>query len=194
VLGSSGIPILDLAANYEALSEFVTKRIAPEFEAYGLELKTLLVENVSLPEEVEQALDKRTSMGIVGNLKDYAAFEAASAMGAAARNPSGGAGEGLGIGAGIAMAQTLGQSLRDAPGASATGTPPTIPGELQYYVAVAGQQTGPFDRAALRAKVASGELKRDTLVWATGLANWVEAGSVTALATLFADRPPPIPK
>ena len=194
VLGSSGIPILDLAANYEALSEFVTKRIAPEFEAYGLELKTLLVENVSLPDEVEQALDKRTSMGIVGNLKDYAAFEAASAMGAAARNPSGGAGEGLGIGAGIAMAQTLGQSLRDAPGAPATGTPPPIPGELQYYVAVAGQQTGPFDRAALRAKVASGDLERDTLVWATGLATWTEAGSVNALAALFADKPPPLPR
>src|SRR6185369_12445465 len=89
VLGSSGIPILDLAANYEALSEFVTKRIGPEFEAYGLDLNKLLVENVSLPSEVEQALDKRTSMGIVGNLRDYAAFEAASAMGAAARNPAG---------------------------------------------------------------------------------------------------------
>jgi membrane protease subunit (stomatin/prohibitin family) len=194
VLGSSGIPILDLAANYEALSEFVTRRIAPEFAAYGLELKTLLVENVSLPEEVEQALDKRTSMGIVGNLRDYAAFEAASAMGAAARNPAGGgAAEGLGIGAGIAMAQTLGQSLRDAQSAAATAPPP-VPGEPQYYVAVGGQQTGPFDRAALRAKLANGELKRETLVWTTGLASWTEAGAVGALASLFTEVPPPIPK
>ena len=198
VLGSSNIPILDLAANYDALSEFVTKRIAPEFQAYGLDLKTLLVENVSLPEEVEQALDKRTSMGIVGNLRDYAAFEAASAMGAAARNPAGGgAAEGLGIGAGIAMAQNLGRALNEAPAASATSTPatpPPIPGEPQYYVAVGGQQTGPFDRAALRAKVANGELKRETLVWTSGLASWTEAGAVGALAALFADLPPPIPK
>jgi len=200
VLGSSNIPILDLAANYDALSEFVTKRIAPEFQAYGLDLKTLLVENVSLPEEVEQALDKRTSMGIVGNLRDYAAFEAASAMGAAARNPAGGgAAEGLGIGAGIAMAQSLGQALRDAPEApaapaSGAATPPPIPGEAPYYVAVGGQQTGPFDRAALRAKRASGDLTRDTLVWTQGLATWTSAGEVSALAQLFADEPPPIPK
>jgi membrane protease subunit (stomatin/prohibitin family) len=201
VLGSSNVPILDLAANYDALSEFVTKRIAPEFQAYGLELKTLLVENVSLPEEVEQALDKRTSMGIVGNLRDYAAFEAASAMGAAARNPAGGgAAEGLGIGAGIAMAQSLGQALRDAPAApsapaaSGAATPPSITGEAQYYVAVGGQQTGPFDCAALRAKVSSGDLARDTLVWTQGLSSWTAAGEVSALAPLFAAQPPPIPK
>jgi membrane protease subunit (stomatin/prohibitin family) len=203
VLGSSGIPILDLAANYEALSDFVTKRIAPEFEAYGLELKTLLVENVSLPEEVEQALDKRTSMGIVGNLRDYAAFEAASAMGAAARNPAGGgAAEGLGIGAGIAMAQSLGQALRDAPNASASaasapaaspGTPPPIPGEPNYYLAIGGHQTGPFSKTELRVKRASGDLASDTLVWTAGLAGWTEAASVSALAPIFAE-PPPIPK
>jgi membrane protease subunit (stomatin/prohibitin family) len=191
VLGSSGIPVLDLAANYEALSEFITQRIAPEFAAYGLELNTLLVENVSLPPEVEQALDKRTSMGIVGNLREYAAYEAAAALGAAARNPAGGAAEGMGLGAGFVLAQKLGQSLGEAPAAPA---PPPIPTEARYYLAISGHQTGPFTRQELRGKLASGDLTRDTLVWAPGLAEWSEAGAVGDLAPLFAEQPPPIPK
>jgi membrane protease subunit (stomatin/prohibitin family) len=80
VVASSGIPILDLAANYEQLGQFVTGRIAPEFANYGLELSRLLVENVSLPPEVEQALDRRTSMGVVGDLRKYTQFQAAEAM------------------------------------------------------------------------------------------------------------------
>jgi membrane protease subunit (stomatin/prohibitin family) len=190
VLASSGIPILDLAASYDALSEFVTKRIAPEFHAYGLELRTLLVENVSLPEEVEGALDKRTSMGIVGNLRDYAAYEAASALGAAARNPGGGAAEGMGIGAGFVLAQQLGQSL----GGAAGGGPPPVPAEAKYYLAADGHQTGPFTKVELRAKLATGDLRRDSLVWTQGLADWSEVGTVGELSALFADQPPPLPK
>lgn len=192
VLASSGIPILDLAANYDALGEFVTKRIAPEFHAYGLELSTFLVENVSLPEEVERALDKRTSMGIVGNLRDYAAYEAASALGAAARNPGGGAAEGMGLGAGFVLAQQLGQSLGGAAG-GADGPPP-VPTEAKYYIAADGHQTGPFTKAELRAKVAAGDLRRDSLVWTQGLADWSEASTVGELAALFAEQPPPLPK
>ena len=68
IVAGSGIPVLDLAANYDQLGQFVLGRIAPEFANYGLELTTILVENVSLPPEVEQALDRRTSMGVVGDL------------------------------------------------------------------------------------------------------------------------------
>src|SRR5512137_1928894 len=63
ILGQSKIPALDLAANYAELSNFMTEKIGPEFKNYGLELTKLLVENVSLPQAVEEALDKRTSMG-----------------------------------------------------------------------------------------------------------------------------------
>jgi hypothetical protein len=65
---------------------------------------------------------------------------------------------------------------------------------MQYYLAVGGKQTGPFGKSELRAKLANGDLTRDTLVWTQGLANWTEAGEVSALASLFADQPPPIPK
>ena len=77
ILGESGIPVLDLAANYDDLGAFLTNKVKPQFTVYGLELTLLLVENISLPPEVEKALDKRTSMGVIGNLKDYAQFQAA---------------------------------------------------------------------------------------------------------------------
>ncbi len=64
-LGESNIPILDLAANYDDLGEYITAVISPEFKEYGLGLTKLLVENISLPEEVEKALDKKTSMELL---------------------------------------------------------------------------------------------------------------------------------
>jgi membrane protease subunit (stomatin/prohibitin family) len=67
-LGHSKIPALDLAANYAELGDFMNQRIGPEFESYGIQLTKMLVENISLPPAVEEVLDKRTGMGIVGNL------------------------------------------------------------------------------------------------------------------------------
>jgi len=95
IIGESGISILDLAANYETLSHFITQKISPEFAAYGLDVLQLMVENISLPPEVEAALDKRTSMGIIGDLSRYTQFQTAEAIEAAAKNPGGGANEGM---------------------------------------------------------------------------------------------------
>ena len=192
-LGESGIPILDLAANYDDLSDYVTNRIAPEFSAYGLKLKKLLVENISLPSEVEQALDKRTSMGMIGNLRDYATFQAAEAMKAAAENPAGGgaaAGMGMGMGFGMAKQMVETMSTSDAPGAA----PPPVPQETLFYVASEGHQTGPFRKTELRAKVASGDVNPDTLVWRAGLEDWIAAGQLEEMAALFAQQPPPLPQ
>ena len=108
ILGESGVPILDLAANYDELSDFISNRIQPEFQAYGLEITKLLVENISLPDAVEKALDRRSSMGVIGNLRDYAAYQAAESMRAAAENPAGGAAEGIGLGVGMANGQDHG--------------------------------------------------------------------------------------
>ncbi|MEM9387195.1 MAG: SPFH domain-containing protein [Pseudomonadota bacterium] len=201
ILGDSGIPVLDLAANYDKLGDFISKWIGQEFGEYGLALPTLLVENISLPDAVEKALDKRTSMGIIGNLEDYATFQAAEAMTVAAANPGGGAGDGVGLGMGFAMASKLGETLSTggkspaaAPGAAAGGdTPPPLPTEARYYLAVNGHQTGPFTKAEVRAKIQSGELSRDSLAWRPGLEEWQEAEGVVELAQMFAQMPPPLP-
>ncbi|MEO1016576.1 MAG: SPFH domain-containing protein [Pseudomonadota bacterium] len=198
VMGSSGIPLLDLAANYDQLSNFVTGRIAPEFANYGLELTKLLVENISLPPEVEKALDRRTSMGVVGDLTKYTQFQAAEAMRAAASNPGGEAGAGIGMGMGFAMAQNLANTLTAGSSASsaatsAAPTPPPLPSGPQYHVAENGQASGPFGMDALAQRARTGALTTETLVWSDGMANWEKAGKVEALRQLFQATPPPIP-
>lgn len=192
ILGESGIPLLDLAANYDELGDFITQKIRPEFAAYGLDVLQMLVENISLPPEVETALDKRTSMGIIGDLGRYTQFQAAEALAAAANNPSGGAGEGIGMGMGFAMAQNLGQNL--AQNQPQTAAPPPLPGTALYFVAIAGQQQGPFNSSQLREKIKTGEVGRNTLVWTETLVEWTEAEKVADLAAAFAHMPPPLPK
>ncbi len=185
ILGESSIPILDLAANYDDLSEYVTSRIASEFLDYGLEITKLLVENISLPQVVEDALDRRTSMGIVGNLRNYTEFQAAESMKAAAENPSGGGAEGLGMGMGFAIANKMGSSL---------STPPPIPAVTNYFIAIDGKQTGPFNLSELESKVNSSQVKKNTLIWNQHLVQWTPANKVSELTSLFSMTPPPIPE
>ncbi len=194
LLGESQIPVLDLAARYNEFGESIRAKMSTDFGAYGLEITTFLVENVSLPPAVEEALDKRTSMGVVGNLAAYTQFQAANALETAAANPSGMAAGGVGMGMGFAMANQLGQTLAaPATGATAGATPPPPPpAPAAFHVAANGQQTGPFDAAALKQQVAAGQLTPQSLVWRAGLPGWQPAGQLPELAPLFA-APPPLP-
>jgi membrane protease subunit (stomatin/prohibitin family) len=207
IVGGAGIPVLDLAANYEKLGDFVTGRIAPEFANLGLGLDKLFIENVSLPPEVEQAMDRRTSMGVVGDLGRYAQFQAAEAMRAAAENP-GAAGSGIGMMVGMGLGQQAAgpwgahpaAAPPAAPAAQPTAQPaapppgpPPLPKKTLYHVATNGAASGPFPMATLREQAQAGSLKRDTLVWTEGMAAWQKAGEVTEIAALFASVPPPLP-
>lgn len=119
-LAQSKIPALDMAANYLELGQSVRETLSPRIEALGLELSGVVVENVSLPEEVEKAIDRRTSMGVAGNINQYAQYQAAEALREAANNPAGGmAGMGVGMGAGAAMGQMFAQSFGAASAAGA---------------------------------------------------------------------------
>lgn len=190
-LGECKIPVLDLAANYDELGKFVAERIGPDFADYGLELNKFLVSNISLPPAVSEALDKRSSMGILGDLNRYTQFQAAEAMEKAAANPGGGAGEGFAMGAGLAMAQQM-QNAFNQP-AQASSAPPPPPPQAVFHVAVNGQTTGPFDMSALHQQAQSGQLTRASMVWKQGMAGWTQAGDVAELSSLFAMMPPPPP-
>ncbi|MGF1624094.1 MAG: SPFH domain-containing protein [Alphaproteobacteria bacterium] len=192
IIGSANIPALDLAGNYDQLGTFLTDRIAPEFAEYGLELTRMLVENISLPPQVEEALDKRSSMGVVGDLSKYMAYQSAEAITKAAEAPGGTAGAGVGMGLGIGLGNQMATAM-GSQGQAPAAAPPPLPQQAQYHIAVNGQQAGPFDSAALAAKAQSGEITRDTLVWAAGMANWTKAGEVAELTSLFAALPPPLP-
>jgi membrane protease subunit (stomatin/prohibitin family) len=182
LVGKADTPLLDLASRYGELSEELRRMVAERLgEEYGLEIPQLVIVNVSVPAEVEQALDARSSMNALGDLSAYQAYQLGQAMPVAAANPAGGlAGAGVGLGMGLAMA---GPAQRAA-------APPTLPGSL-WHVAEQGRATGPLGTDALAQAVAQGRVTRDTLVWCAGMAGWEPAGRVTELAALFG--PPPLP-
>ncbi|WP_371168377.1 SPFH domain-containing protein [Aliiroseovarius sp. 2305UL8-7] len=195
VIASSGIPVLDMAANTADLGKLIVTEISGIVAEYGLTIPEFYIENISLPPAVEAALDKRTSMGIAGDLGAYSQYSAAEAMTSAAQNPNGGGGMGAGLGMGMGMAMA-GQMAQSGPWGSApasTQTPPPAPIERVWHVAENGQSTGPFSKAALGRMASSGDLTRDTHVWTPGLDGWKPADEVAELAQLFTILPPPPP-
>ncbi len=113
-LGESKIAALDLASKYDELGKFAKQKLQDEFKSLGLELTKFTVENISLPEEVEKAMDQRTQMGVLGDMGKYSQFQAAQAMRDAAQNPGGGAGLGAGLGAGFAVGGAMANAMSDA--------------------------------------------------------------------------------
>ncbi len=194
-IGQAKIPVLDLAGNYDRIAQVALQRIAPELAAMGLSLTAFYIENISLPPEVEKALDTRTKMGMLGNLDQYTKFQTAEAIPEAARNPGGIAGVGAGLGAGFAVAQQMAGAVQSGAQASPTvaAAPPPVPGQVSFYLAVGGKQTGPFDAETLAAKVRDGSLARNTLVWKQGMAAWAAAEAVPELQQMLAAAPPPLP-
>lgn len=194
VLGESKIPVLDLASNYDELSKFIVQRMVDDFAAFGLQISLFTVENISLPPEVEQAMDKRTSMGVIGNLQAYTQFQAANAISDAAKTPGGLAGAGVGMGMGVAMGGQMAQAFGQASPGSAGAVPPPVPGAASFFVAIDGKQAGPFDLAGLGKLATAGQLKADTLIWKAGMTQWAAAAQVSEVAGVLGNVPPPLPQ
>jgi membrane protease subunit (stomatin/prohibitin family) len=198
LLGESKIPVLALAGNYNELSGYLTEKIAPEFQEYGLEVTKLLVENISLPLEVEQALDKRSSMGIIGNLDNFLKFQSANALEDAAKNPGGAASAGIGMGVGFAMSNQLGGMVANQPQRQQEGAqPPPLPSEgtgCRYYVGKNGKKAGPFDEHAIADYIRKGAITKETLMWKEGMAGWEAMGQFGEFQTVLKTTPPPLPE
>lgn len=192
------IPVLDMASNYNEFSETIGAVLKNEYKEYGLSMTKFLVSNISLPPNVEEALDKRTSMGVIGDLNKYQQFQTANAMEAAATNPGGGgASEGMGMGMGMAMAsQMMGsmspqqQQQQPQQGGAA---PPPMPQAVTFFAVVNGAQAGPYDINTLKQLAANGTITKETLVWKDGMANWAAAGQVPEFTQVFGVAPPPLP-
>jgi len=194
-----GIPVIEMEAKVVEMGNRLREKLTPDFEALGLELTEVQVQDIGLPEEVEKAIDKRGAIAAVGNLQAYTQYETASSIRDAANNPGGTAGVGVGLGAGMAMGAQMANAMGGAMGGGSAagaghGTPPPIPGGSMFHVAVGQSQTGPFDLSALAQQASSGQVTRDTLVWKNGMAQWTKASEAPELASLFANLPPPIPR
>ncbi len=194
VLAGSGIPVLDMAANTGDLAKIVTNAIAPKVADYGLALPEFYIENISLPEEVERAMDKRTSMGVVGDLNRYMQFNAAEAM----AQPGSGAGAAMQTGLGAAIGMQMGNpggpwgAAPAAAPAAAPPPPPPPPAGKVWHIAANGATQGPYSEADLAAMAGSGALTRASMVWSAGQDGW-KAAAETDLNRLFAMVPPPPP-
>jgi membrane protease subunit (stomatin/prohibitin family) len=190
---SSKIAVLDLATSYIELSEQVRQAVIERVDdEYGLDIPQLQIVNISLPPEVEKAIDTRSSMNAIGNMQQYQAYQMGNAMPIAAANPAGGlAGAGVGLGMGMAMANQMMPGMQQAPAAAATPPPP--PPAAAWHVANNGQSAGPFDLQGLAQAAAAGQLSPSSMVWSAGMAAWTQASQVPALANLFAPPPPPPP-
>jgi membrane protease subunit (stomatin/prohibitin family) len=112
---ASQVPFLDMAANQGALAEKISEQLKPAFTDYGLSLDTFVVENLSLPEELQKVLDQRISMNVLGDMGRYTQYQVAQSIPIAAGNEGGGAvGMGAGLGAGVAMGQAMMDAVKKA--------------------------------------------------------------------------------
>lgn len=199
-IGEANLPVEKYASNVNEISELVHGIISPEFNKYGIEVTKFLIENVSMPEEIKKEIFELSRLNAV-DLNKLTQMKAAKAMEAAASNEGGAAGAGVGLGAGFAMAnqmagafsQTQQAPQQQAQPQAAPAAPPPLPTAVTFFVAVNGQQAGPYDVATLKNMAANNQLKRDTLVWRDGMANWAAAGDVAETKVLFGSVPPPLP-
>lgn len=182
----------------DKLRDFVASRVDDEF---GLAVPSITL-NISLPDEITAAMTRGVARGVeeggfldnVGDLDRYQQAKQADAMLAAANNPGGGGtmGDMMGMGMGMAMAGQMANQMQNAGQQQAPAGPPPLPGAQTFHVDMGGQSQGPFTVAQIQQGVASGQVLPTTLVWAPGMAGWVAANTVPALAALF-QAPPPLP-
>ena len=122
----SAVPFLDLAANQAQLGVHIAETLRPAFTDLGLSLENFVVENISLPDELQKVLDQRIGMNIVGDMGRFTQYEVAQSIPIAAANEGGGAaGIGVGLGAGLTMANSMLNAVKtgDQPSGAATVTP-----------------------------------------------------------------------
>jgi membrane protease subunit (stomatin/prohibitin family) len=113
-LGSSSKPFLDMAANQTLMAGEVRGALQGAFDKYGLALDVFNVTSINLPEDLQEALDKRIAIGMSGDLNKYTQYQVANAVPLAAQNEGGLAGVGAGLSAGVVLGQTMAQGLAAA--------------------------------------------------------------------------------
>lgn len=194
-IAEANIAALDLASKYDELATAAITRIGPEFTSYGLELSKFFIENVSLPEEVEAAIDQRTKLGVLGDkMQQYTQMQTADSIKIAAANPGGLAGAGVGMGAGFAMGNAMGQGFGNQGGGYAAAPPPPPSGGsggARWSVAMEGKTYGPYTDDALKGMLQSGQIPMDAHAWRPGASGWSPVSEINELAVAPPPPPPP---
>ncbi|WP_412478800.1 SPFH domain-containing protein [Azonexus sp. IMCC34839] len=114
LFGESGVPFIDMAGNQDEFGKAMLAKAAPMFAEFGLSLDSLVVQNISLPEELQKVLDQKISMNMIGDMQRYTQYQVANSIPDAAKNEGGMAGLGVGLGAGLGFGQMFGQNIANA--------------------------------------------------------------------------------
>lgn len=181
----SKIAALDLAANINEFSSELTIALKSDFSDYGIELTKFLIENISLPKAVEEALEKDTRRNVTNDKILYTQMQHADSLNKTSNNTPG---DRHLLNNNMSIEQ-----LYNAVGINShQNTSPSIPKQIMYHVAVDGIQKGPFMQAEMQQMIQKGQLTTNTLVWTQGMLIWKAAGSVASLSQLFDTAPPPL--
>ena len=160
-LATAKVPVLDLATRYSELGEALLPIINPTTQGkYGIEITSFILENASVPPEVEAAIDKRSSMGAIGNLNDYVKFQMAEGMAKGGAGPAGAAAE-LAMGFGMAqnmMAQGA-FNMNPAAGAAAPAAAPVVAPSVDILTPAQVAQTLGVTEADVLASIEGGQIK-----------------------------------
>ena len=196
VIGEAKIPALDLLGAYGKIADAIKEKVKTQIDdEYGLELTSVQIVNVNVPEAVQKAMDQRSSMGALGsaslgpapNLASFQQFQMGNSMG----NMQGGGGDGMNLGMGLAMA---GQMMNQANQQPAMMGPPPMPTQQQWFFGINGTNVGPLTMDVVKQFVGMGQIKADTLSWTNGQAAWLPAAQIPALQSFFMQAgPPPLP-
>jgi membrane protease subunit (stomatin/prohibitin family) len=153
-LGSASAPFLDMAANQTLMASQVKGAIENAFEKYGLALDVFNVTSINLPEDLQEALDKRIAIGMAGDLNKYTQYQVANAVPLAAQNEGGMAGVGASLSAGVVLGQTMAQGLagaQKAPAAPPAAAPPAAAPAAEGPEARLVQLKGLLDKGLISA-------------------------------------------
>lgn len=206
------IGILEISTELITLAEKVQEALLPQFSEYGVSFKAFTIMSINVPEDDESYVMLKQAKSAAARRKiegiSYQQERSFDVMETAAGNEGGmvgnlmGAGMGLGLGMGIGnqagqLAGQMGTSGGPPPapasgsGGAAANPFATPPATVNFHIHMNGQQMGPYGMDVLKQGVGSGQFTRETMVWREGMPQWIQAGSVPELASLFG--PPPLP-
>lgn len=197
-IGNDQTSVLQINAHLSEMSEFILTELSKDFEKYGLGLESFNIMSVNVPQDdpsfkkLKDAIDKAAQLRIVGR-DIYQMDRSFDVLRRAAAN-EGAAGSMMNMGMGLGMGVNMGNQM----GAMAVQNmntqmaPPPLPQTANYFLAINGQQQGPFDVNTIVVQIQGGQITRDTLAWKQGMPTWSPLGTLPEFANMFGVCPPPI--
>jgi membrane protease subunit (stomatin/prohibitin family) len=184
--GESKFPIEMFVSNLDELSELGQQKMNDYFTSLGLTITMFNIENVSMPDELKKEIFEYSRLNKI-DMQKLAQMKMAQSIEKAAENQGLG-GAGVGMGFGFGMGNMIGNNMNNM-----MNTPPAPPPVVQFFIAVNGQQTGPFTMEQLTQMAAQGNFKAESLVWKAGMQGWMAASAVPELSPVLGSVPPPPP-